>query len=65
MKQGTGRTTHSAQKVEPKSRAVSVGKVAGIGIQEIRYRQPGGDGKGYSAPMAGKSTHPRGTQGKH
>lgn len=65
MKQGTGHSTHSASKVEPKSRAVSVGKVAGIGIQEIRYRKPDGDGKGYSAPMTGSSTHPRGSQGKH
>ncbi len=65
MKQGTGRHTDSARKIEPRSKGIAPGAAAGIGIQEIRYRKPDGGGKAYKAPMNSQTYHPRGTQGKH
>ena len=66
MKQGTGKSMMGGQKREPIAKAVSPGAVGNIGIQNVRYRsQPLYEGKGYKAPMAGSTTHPRGSQGKH
>lgn len=66
MKQGRASSSGPAsQKVEPTSKAVNVRKVANIGLQQIMTRPLKDAGRGYKAPMAKSSTHPRGTQGKH
>lgn len=66
MKQGTGKSSMAGGKVEPQSQAVSVDKVAGIGIQQIRTQpQELYKGRGYQAPMASSTSHPAGSQGKH
>lgn len=65
MKQGTGHNVKAGAKVEPKSRAPSLDRVANMGLQVVRTRQPAGAGPGYKAPMAGSSTHKSGSQGRH
>jgi hypothetical protein len=65
VKQGSGRSMIGGRKVEPTSKAVNPGKVADMGLQQVRFRQHKDLGRGYKAPMASSSTHPRGTQGKH
>lgn len=66
MKQGTGVTTISGRKVEPTAHAVSVDKVAGIGVQQIRYKSVElYKGKGFEAPKAGSEIHHCGSQGRH
>lgn len=55
MKQGKASSNTSAGgKVEPSSRAVSVDKVANIGLKIVRTVPPSKDlykGKGFKAPM--------------
>jgi hypothetical protein len=55
------------KKTEPKSRAVSVDRVANIGIKQVRTRPPSPlmKGPGFKASLAGKARHPTGSQGKH
>ena len=65
MKQGMGKTSVSAGKVEPKSKAINVRQVADIGAQHIRTRPYTNMGNGYKAPMAKGSNHKTGSQGKH
>jgi len=65
MKQGTGKSSGAGRKVEPKSRAPNVKKIADMGIHQIRTRPYSNPGEGYKAPMAKSSTHKSGTQGKH
>jgi len=67
MKQGTGHSSNSARKVEPKAKAINPGAVAGIGIHEVRTKSVplyGGRGFEAPAPVACKS-HKGGSQGKH
>jgi hypothetical protein len=65
MKQGTGTSRMGATKVEPMSKAVNPGKVADMGLQQVRMRPHKDLGRGYKAPMAESSTHKAGSQGKH
>lgn len=67
MKQGTA--SHSgmgATKVEPRSQAISPKLPAREGMQVIPTRPTAMyEGRGIEAPMAGKSIHHSGSQGKH
>jgi hypothetical protein len=65
MKQGTGKSMVGSRKVEPRSKAVNVKKVADMGIHHIRTRPYTNMGEGFKAPMAKGSTHKTGSQGKH
>ena len=65
MKQGSGKSSDSGRKIEPRSKAKNPGKVGNIGIQTIRTRPYKNLGDGYKAPMASPTNHKRGTQGKH
>lgn len=66
MKEGTGRTTQSGHKQEPIPHKVNPAAVAGIGIHSVnRNSMPMYEGRGLKAPMAGTTTHPQGSQGKH
>ncbi len=66
MKQGTGRSTDSAQKREPVSHAVSPAAASEIGVQVIRHTSlPLYEGRGLEAPMQGTTIHHCGSQGKH
>ena len=69
MKQGTGRTSSSAGKVEPKSRAVSVEAAANIGVKQVYTSNEQPElykGKGFKAPEPVSCTgHKSGSQGKH
>lgn len=62
MKQGIGRTTHSAAKVEPKSQAVNLGAVSRIGSQVGTGRKELYEGRGYEAPKAKPTIHRKGSQ---
>lgn len=67
MKQGSGRSTNSGGKVEPRSHSVSLDKVSGIGIQRIRTHPESKalyNGRGIEAPKATSSIHRSGSQGK-
>jgi hypothetical protein len=66
MKQGTGKNTMSGGKVEPTAHAVSVDKVANIGLSIVRTQPQSKElykGRGYEAPMASSTTHKSGSQG--
>ena len=66
MKQGTGHSSSSARKVEPKSKAVGLAHVAEMGNETVRVKSaPLYEGRGYEAPKMMKQSHPRGSQGKH
>ena len=66
MKQGNASSSGpGSRKIEPRSKAINPGDVADIGIQQVRYRPHKDLGRGYKAPMASPSNHPRGSQGKH
>lgn len=65
MKQGTGHSAPGSRKIEPRSKAINPGKVADIGLQQVRLRPHKDLGRGYKAPMAGASNHRSGSQGKH
>ncbi len=76
MKQGRANSNVSSSKNEPKSKGVNpahparMGVMQGnhatdmrgtIGVQRVDvYR-----GRGLEAPMAGKKSHPKGSQGRH
>ena len=65
MKQGTGKSVDTGRKVEPKSRAVGIAHVVDMGAHQVRVKSaPLYEGRGYEAPMAKPSQHPRGSQGK-
>ena len=56
------------KKVEPKSHAVSIDKVANIGVQIVRTHPQTKElytGRGYEAPKASPSAHAKGSQGKY
>lgn len=55
------------KKVEPKPMAVSVDRVANMGLQQVRTKpaSPMFKTEGYRAPMASQSNHKSGSQGKH
>ena len=66
MKQGTGKSSVSATKVEPKSRAVNPEAVSELGIHQYRTKSISlYEGRGLEAPMAGKCVHKGGSQGKY
>lgn len=67
MKQGRASSSGmGSMKVEPKSKAVSPGAVAQIGVHEaLIVPQPMHQGRGYSAPKSGSQVHRSGSQGKH
>lgn len=66
MKQGSGHTSVTAHKTEPKSHAISVPAVAEIGTHTVRHTKvPIYEGRGLKAPMVGQTNHHRGSQGKH
>ena len=55
-----------AFKTEPQSKAVNVGAVSDIGLQQVRYvKIPIYEGRGLKAPMEGESTHKSGSQGRY
>jgi hypothetical protein len=68
MKQGRpSRDVRESTKREPNSRAVSVDKVANIGLKIIRTQPPTKDlykGRGFMAPGTMDTSHPSGSQGK-
>ena len=67
MKQGTASTSKSGStKTEPKSKAVSVGCVSNIGIQQRYAKTPPMmyQGRGLEAPAATRTIHATGSQGK-
>lgn len=77
MKQG--QATHSgvgSTKVEPRSRAISPGATADIGVKKGNHVSDGGhtvrhvsrplyEGRGLEAPHAGTTVHRKGSQGQH
>src|SRR5262245_57880547 len=66
MKQGPSKDI-SAPKREPIPKSVNPGGVDQLG-SKVAVRsayEPVYEGRGYKAPMAGKSVHPSGSQGKH
>lgn len=66
MKQGRASVSgQGSQKVEPRSKAVSVSKVADMGLQVVRTQPYDNPGRGYKAPMASGSVHKSGSQGRH
>jgi hypothetical protein len=76
MKQGSGHSTHSQGKVEPKPHAINPGGVAQLGIMQGNHVTGEGasvngaveamhKGRGYSAPKAGEDTHHCGSQGRY
>ena len=66
MKQGSGNSSHSAGKVEPKSRGMNPAAVADIGIQQVRTTSiKMHEGRGIEAPKAASTIHHCGSQGKH
>jgi hypothetical protein len=68
MKQGSGNNITAGGKVNPTSRAVSVDKVASIGLQIVRTQPPSKDlykGRGFEAPMNKCCSNPKGSQGKY
>lgn len=68
MKQGSGNNSRSGGKMEPRSAAVSVDKVANIGNRIVRTHPPTKSlysGRGFEAPApVAKSVHKAGSQGK-
>lgn len=66
MKQGTGKSSMSAGKVEPRPVAINPRHVAQIGIKEINTRPVNPHlGRGFSAPAPVGTTHyPKGSQGR-
>jgi len=67
MKQGSGKSTVSGGKVEPKSRGINPEYAAEIGLQKVQHRPAVQmyEGRGIQAPKATPSTHRSGSQGKH
>lgn len=76
MKQGrASTTTMGSTKVEPNSHAVPPAYPARLGTMQGNHAMEGGtvrvqhilmyEGRGLKAPMAGTTSHPCGSQGKH
>lgn len=76
MKQGSGTSSRSGGKVEPRSQAINPGGVAQLGTHVGNHATDKGDigngavekmhaGRGYSAPPTGTQCHHSGSQGKH
>jgi hypothetical protein len=67
MKQGSGNSSHSAGKIEPRSTAVSPSAAGQIGIQTMNTQSnPLNIGRGFAAPApVATTTHHCGSQGKH
>jgi hypothetical protein len=66
MKQGTGHSTDSGRKIEPRAHAVSVPYVAEMGQQYVRTTSlKMYEGRGYEAPKNSSTCHPCGSQGRH
>jgi hypothetical protein len=68
MKQGTANQhiVDGAKAVAPKSKSVSLAAVSDLGTHQVRTKSVKlYEGRGYEAPMAGKASHPKGSQGKH
>ena len=77
MKQG--RATHSGSgstKIEPRSKAISPSAVSQIGIKQGNHASDSGhtarvkkipmyEGRGLEAPMKGKTSHNKGSQGSY
>ena len=66
MKQGrAGRDVRESTKVEPKSRAVNIAKVANMGIIQVRTMSHSDPGRGFMAPApVSQKTHKGGSQRK-
>ena len=66
MKQGrAGRDVRESTKVEPRSKAKNVSKVADMGIQQVRTRPHTDLGRGFMAPApVSQKTHKAGSQRK-
>lgn len=62
MKQGSGTTTQSAHKREPISRAVNPGGADQLGQVVGKNPTPLYAGRGYEAPVAKTTIHPKGSQ---
>lgn len=68
MKQGSGNNITAGGKVNPSARAVSVDKVANLGLQIVRTQPPTKDlykGRGFEAPGAKAREFNKGSQGKY
>lgn len=66
MKQGTGRSTRSEQKVEGVAHRVSVPAVSRIGVHQVTTSAPPLEtGRMGLAPRATNTVHRGGSQGKH
>ncbi len=66
MKQGTGTTTDSARKVEPRPKAMNPAAVGAMGIHKVYVHSKPGlhDGRGFKAPGISSAIHHSGSQGK-
>lgn len=61
------RNTNAGHKVEPKSHAINPGGVDQLG-EKVAVKsafESLHQGRGYSAPRAGHTVHPSGSQGRH
>ena len=76
MKQGSGKSSHSGGKVEPKSHGVNPAYTAQLGTMLGNHVTDEGEsvkgafvkmhqGRGYSAPENHSDTHHCGSQGRH
>ncbi len=67
MKQGSGHSSDSGRKIEPRSHAINPGGVAQMGemVGTAKSIEPMGAGRGFTAPKAGMEQHHSGSQGKH
>lgn len=64
MKQGSGNNRMAGGKVEPRTHAVSVPRVAETGLSTAFTKPPLYQGRGYEAPKSGSTVHPKGSQGR-
>ncbi len=66
MKQGSGRSSMSGGKIEPRTQIVHPAGVSQIGeTVDARAIEPVRNGRGYKAPMSGHQVHHSGSQGRH
>jgi hypothetical protein len=69
MKQGSGTSKAGDGKIEPRSHAISIDKVSGIGLQRVRTFPETKSlhaSRGFSAPSPVSDDHHKsGSQGKH
>lgn len=65
MKQGTGHSTMSGGKTQPRSHGITPAAAAAPGILQTRTRPMAvTTHPGIVAPMAAQTNHPKGSQGK-